>query len=140
MEDRVHFLGHRQDVNELMKAVDLLVHPSTAPEPFARTLIEGMLAGHAPIASANGGVPELITHGQTGYLFPPGDAASLRHLVARLLDDVEELAQVSAQANEHARHKFSMNSFLSGVEGHLRAAAASRPSGAFRGHAHEVPA
>ncbi|MBC7894719.1 MAG: glycosyltransferase [Cytophagaceae bacterium] len=140
MEDRVHFLGHRRNVAELMRAVDLLVHPSTAPEPFARTLIEGMLAGHAPIASANGGVPELITHGETGYLFPPGDAVALRQLVARLLDDVDELARVSAQALEHAHRDFSLSAFVTNVESHLRAAAASRPAGAWRGRAHEVPA
>jgi glycosyltransferase involved in cell wall biosynthesis len=140
MEDRVHFLGHRGDVAELMMAVDLLVHPSTAPEPFARTLIEGMLAGHAPIASANGGVPELITHGQTGYLFPPSDAVALRQIIERLLDDIDELARVSAQAFDHARREFSMSAFLNGVDAHLQAAAASRSAVAWRNRVREVPA
>lgn len=140
MEDRVHFLGHRRNVSALMRAVDILVHPSTAPEPFARTLIEGMLAGHAPIASANGGVPELISHGQTGYLFPPGDAVALRQVITRLLDDVDELARVSTQALEHAQRDFTMHAFVTGTEMHLRAAADSRPARAWRGRAHGVTA
>ena len=45
LSDRVHSLGHRNDIPELMRAVDVVVHPSIDPEPFGRTLVEAMLAG-----------------------------------------------------------------------------------------------
>jgi glycosyltransferase involved in cell wall biosynthesis len=125
MTDRVHFLGQRDDVPELMREVDLIVHPSTAPEPFARTLIEAMLSGHPPIASACGGVPELITTGRTGFLFPPGDVSALRSLLQRLLGAPETLAQVAVEARAHAFQHFAMPSFVAAVTGHLQAAAST---------------
>ncbi|MGI4952087.1 MAG: glycosyltransferase [Janthinobacterium lividum] len=74
--DRVRFLGHRADVPALMRAVDAVVHPSTEPEPFGRTLVEAMLARRPVVAAAAGAVAEIITEG-TGCLVPPGDAAAL---------------------------------------------------------------
>ncbi|MEO6445111.1 MAG: glycosyltransferase [Gemmatimonadaceae bacterium] len=138
LDGRVHFLGHRPDVAELMRNVDLVVHPSTAPEPFARTLIESMFAGHAPIASACGGVPELIDSGRTGYLFPPGDVEALRAQLRYLLDRPDELMQVATQARAHAYHHFAMPAFAASMGEHLRAAAASRGESASRRRLLEV--
>jgi glycosyltransferase involved in cell wall biosynthesis len=131
LTERVHFLGQSRDVAALMQCVDLIVHPSTAPEPFARTLIEAMLSGRAPIAAANGGVPELISDGHTGYLFLPGDALALRRVVARLLRAPEEVASVGAAARERARRDFSLATFVANTEAHLRAAAEARREGAW---------
>lgn len=138
MEDRVHFLGHRPDVAILMRNVDLVVHPSTAPEPFARTLIESIFAGHAPIASACGGVPELIDSGRTGYLFPPGDVAALRTLLQHLLETPDEVRRVAAQARAHAYAHFEMAAYVESMRAHLTAVAASRGSAASRPRLMEV--
>lgn len=137
---RVHFLGQRDDVSALMQCVDLIVHPSTAPEPFARTLIESMLAGRPPIASACGGVPELIESGRTGYLFPPGDVAALRAILQRLLASPDEVARVAVAAREHARRHFSLPAFVDAVTAHLHDAATSRTSGRARRRAQEASA
>jgi glycosyltransferase involved in cell wall biosynthesis len=125
MTDRVHFLGQRNDVAPLMQIADLIVHPSTAPEPFARTLIEAMLCGRPPIASACGGVPELIESGRTGYLFTPGDVVGLRALLRQLLDAPEHVARTVDAAREHARRNFSMPTFVAAVEAQLSATVAS---------------
>jgi glycosyltransferase involved in cell wall biosynthesis len=129
--DRVHFAGHRRDVPLLMQSVDLVVHPSTAPEPFARTLVESMLAGKAPIASACGGVPELIESGKTGHLFRPGDVAELRATLERLLASPGEVETVARAAREHALQHFSLSDYVHGIADHLRATASlhRRPDG-----------
>jgi glycosyltransferase involved in cell wall biosynthesis len=75
--DRVRFLGQRSDVPALMRAVDAVVHPSTEPEPFGRTLVEAMLARRPLIAADAGAVPEILDGGRVGLLFPPGDHAAL---------------------------------------------------------------
>jgi glycosyltransferase involved in cell wall biosynthesis len=129
MTGRVHFLGQRGDVAALMHAVDLIVHPSTAPEPFARTLIEAMLAGRPPVASACGGVPELIDSGRTGYLFPPGDVAALRGILRRLLESPQEIAHVVTAAREHAQRHFALPGFVASVTGHLHAVASAPRAG-----------
>lgn len=138
MEDRVHFLGHRSDVAVLMRNVDLVVHPSTAPEPFARTLIESIFAGHAPIASACGGVPELIDSGRTGYLFPPGDVEALRTILRHLLENPDELHRVARQARAHAYENYEMQAFLECMAGHLQAVAAKGRASTGRQHLVEV--
>lgn len=126
LEHRVHFTGQRDDISTLMQAVDLVVHPSTAPEPFARTLIESMLAGKAPIASACGGVPELIESGRTGFLFPPGDVSALRDTLARLLESPDVLERAALSARAHATEHFAMPAFVNAVSDQLHAAAESR--------------
>jgi len=132
MADRVHFLGHRRDVAVLMRNVDLVVLPSTAPEPFARTLIESIFAGHAPIASACGGVPELIESGRTGFLFPPGDVLALRATLQRLLDRPDEVRRVAEEARANAHRHYAMPAFVHAMTDHLDAVAASRTKVAIR--------
>lgn len=84
VSDRVRFLGQRGDVAALMRAVDAVVHPSTEPEPFGRTLVEAMLARRPLIAADAGAVPEIMDGGRVGMLFPPGDHAALADRLARV--------------------------------------------------------
>jgi glycosyltransferase involved in cell wall biosynthesis len=75
LEDRVSWLGEREDVPELMRALDALLLPSHE-EPFGRSLLEAM-ALEVPVLATNvGGPPELIRDGSEGYLLPPLDAAA----------------------------------------------------------------
>ncbi|MCC6927634.1 MAG: glycosyltransferase family 4 protein [Gemmatimonadaceae bacterium] len=115
IEDRVHFLGQRSDVAALLHVVDVVVHPSIAPEPFARTLIEAMMAGHAPVATRCGGVPELVMPEETGFLFPPGDTHALTTLLERLLANPDELRQRSAHVRAYARKRFSRDAYVAGI-------------------------
>lgn len=99
--DRVCFLGQRSDVPALMRAVDAVVHPSTEPEPFGRTLVEAMLARRPLVAADAGAVPEILEDGRCGLLFPPGDHAALaarlqavrEGAAAAMLDRAEQRAR-----------------------------------------------
>ena len=105
--DRVRFLGHRDDVPALMRSVDTVVHPSTEPEPFGRTLVEAMLARRPVIAADAGAAPDILDGGRVGMLFPPGDhealAACLRRVrsgaAAALVDPAEERARMFYNAD-----------------------------------------
>lgn len=79
--DRVRFLGFQPDVISLMHACDLVAHTSTAPEPFGRVVVEGMLCGRPVVAADAGGVKELVEPGRTGWLTPPGEAAALAAVI-----------------------------------------------------------
>ena len=74
--DRVHFLGFRKDVPRLMRLSDVVVHTSTAPEPFGRMIVEGMMADKPVVASRAGGATEIIEDKVNGYLVPPGNPGS----------------------------------------------------------------
>jgi glycosyltransferase involved in cell wall biosynthesis len=104
--DVVHFIGYRADARRLMRAVDIMVVPSRREgQPFA--LIEAM-AARKPVVAANvGGIPEAVTDGVTGLLFPPGDVAALADATERLLDDANVRAAMGDAARERVERDFS---------------------------------
>lgn len=106
---RVHLTGFRADIPEVMNAWDVVVHASVRPEPFGRVILEGMLLGKPVIATAAGGVPELITDGETGYLTAPGDAAALAATLARVLADPAAARAVGERARTWARRRFALD-------------------------------
>lgn len=105
--DRVHFLGHRTDVPALMKSCDVVVHTSVQPEPFGRVIVEGMLAGRPVVATAAGGVPEIVRDGRDGILTPPGDVDALACVVGRLIDDPEGSGRMARAGRECALAAFT---------------------------------
>ena len=71
---RVHFLGRRDDVFALMRAADLVVLPSRR-EGHPLALLEALALGRPAVACATGGIPEIVTHGRTGWLPVAGSTA-----------------------------------------------------------------
>ena len=116
---RVHFLGFRRDVPDLLAAVDVVVHASTAPEPFGRVIVEGMLAGRPVVATAAGGALEILTDGETGRLVPPGDAHALGRALADLLARPHRASRVAAAGQREARERFSLDAMVRRLDGHV---------------------
>ncbi|MFS8087016.1 MAG: glycosyltransferase, partial [Acidobacteriota bacterium] len=76
--DRVRFLGPRDDIPELMQALDVLVLNSRT-EAFPLTALEGLASGTPVLATAVGGTPEMIRHGENGWLVQSGNQNDLVH-------------------------------------------------------------
>ena len=87
LTEHVIITGYRKDVADHVNAVQILVHASILPEPFGRVLLEGMALRRPLVASAAGGVPEIVVDGVTGLLFRPGDASHLATCLERLLEN-----------------------------------------------------
>lgn len=83
----VRFLGEREDMPEILRALDLLVHASVRPEPFGRVLAEALACGKPVVAARAGGVPEIVDEGRTGLLVAPGDDEALAAAILDLLGD-----------------------------------------------------
>jgi glycosyltransferase involved in cell wall biosynthesis len=115
LTDRVHFLGHRQDVPKLMQAVDVMVHPSIDPEPFGRTLVEAMLAEVPVIATDAGAAPDILESGRAGTLVPPDDAHAIAVAVAAVLARPEQLATQLDYASRRARTQYSLPRMLDAI-------------------------
>ncbi|RME26871.1 MAG: glycosyltransferase [Deltaproteobacteria bacterium] len=96
----VRFLGHRPrpELAARLAAVRAVVVPSLWPENFPYAVLEAQAAARAVVASDIGGIPEQITHGRDGLLFPPGDAEALARAVRHLLTDPARARQLGAAA------------------------------------------
>lgn len=98
---RVDFRGHQDDIASVYGDLDVLVHASTAPEPFGLVVAEGMAAGLAVVAADAGGPAEVITPGVDGLLYPPGDVAALATHLETLRDD----AKLRERLGDGGRHR-----------------------------------
>lgn len=128
--DRVRFLGEREDVPALLRAADAVVHSAVDAEPFGRVVVEGMLARRPVIATGAGGVPEILTHGVTGWLTRPGDPEALVAAVnaVRAMRPAERDAMV-ARARADAETRFSVPAMVAGVARVLTGALGQPSSG-----------
>jgi glycosyltransferase involved in cell wall biosynthesis len=113
---RVHFLGFRSDVPVLMRAVDVLVHTSTAPEPFGRVIAEGMLAERPVIATAGGGASEIVTAGETAWQVQPRDPAALASAIREVLANPARARAVAAAGRADALARFTLGVTLPQTE------------------------
>jgi len=86
---------------------DILVAPSVRPEPFGRTIIEGMARQCVPIASNHGGPVEIIKNGDTGLLFSSGDHKNLSQLILSLYEDENELREIQHRARADSIERFN---------------------------------
>jgi glycosyltransferase involved in cell wall biosynthesis len=103
---RIHVLGYRPDAPALTAACNLFVLPSTKREGLARSLIEAMAYGIAPVVTDCGGSPELVQHGRSGLVVPVFDAAALAAAMRTLHDDPGLRARLGAAARERIGRDF----------------------------------
>lgn len=108
LSEKISVTGFRTDIADVMNALDVVVHTSVRPEAFGRVILEGMLLGKPVVATAAGGVPELVRDGETGFLTPPGDAHRLAQSLIPLLRDPEMRRRVGERAREWARERFNL--------------------------------
>jgi glycosyltransferase involved in cell wall biosynthesis len=104
---RVVMTGHRDDFMEVLDAADLVVHPSSR-DAFPTALLEAMAAGVPVVATAVGGIPEMIEPGRTGLLIeaPPG-WQRLAEAIDSLLGEPKRLRQLGAAARDRFEREFT---------------------------------
>ena len=83
--DRVRIVGQCDDMPAAMMLSDVVIHASTAPEPFGRVVIEAQAMGRPVIATDHGGPVETVRTGETGWRVPPGDPAALAETIDYVL-------------------------------------------------------
>ena len=115
LQEKVSFLGIRDNVSNLLANCDLFVLPSDY-EGLPLTVLEAMAAGKPVVSTRVGGVPELVEDGLTGFLVPPRDPEALAQAILRLTKD-HDLCQRMGQAGQRkALERFDISQAARGYE------------------------
>lgn len=119
VKDRVHLLGLRQDVPDLLAAADILLLSSIS-EGIPLTLIEGM-AAELPIVSTDvGGIPEIVTDQVHGLLFPAKDHQGIGRGLVRLANDANLRRTMGEAGQREAKNRFSEDAMQAAYEKLMR--------------------
>jgi len=113
--DRVTFLGHRTDIPALLHGADLAVLPSLY-EGLPLSLVEAMAAARPVVATDVGGSREVVIHGVTGLLVPPGDPEALAGAIGRVASDPALAARFGAEGRRRVEADFTAEAMVARVE------------------------
>lgn len=103
----VRFAGEVADVAPYLQAADLFLLPS-ATEGLSIALLEAMAAGLPAVVTAVGGAPDLIAHGENGWLVPPDDPGALRAAILALLDAPDRRTLLGRRARERVELEYAL--------------------------------
>jgi glycosyltransferase involved in cell wall biosynthesis len=115
LQERVHFLGFRPDARELVSLLDVLVVPSLS-EGAPLVILEAMMAGVPVVASAIGGIPDLIRHDREGLQVPPNDPMALSQAILSLLQDPVHARRLGEAGRRRAASQFRYATMLQKIE------------------------
>ncbi|TCL76755.1 glycosyltransferase involved in cell wall biosynthesis [Hydrogenispora ethanolica] len=114
LTSKVHLLGNRDDIPELLAQSKMLVMPSRW-EGLPIALLEAMAAAKPIVATPVGGIPELIESGRNGLLVPPDDVPALTAAIRRLLADPAAAAELGKHAYQDVCAKFALERYIRGL-------------------------
>jgi glycosyltransferase involved in cell wall biosynthesis len=114
VEDHVRFLGFRSDVPDLIAACDLFALPSLN-EGLPLALLEALAGGKPVVASAVGGVGEVIRHADTGLLVPAGDSRALADAIRTVLTDAALTRRMGERGRALVEAEFTCDAMVNAV-------------------------
>jgi glycogen synthase len=122
LADYVSFLGWvpPEEMPRLLRKFDILLVTSTWAEPFARVVLEGMISGLVVVATQTGGTPEIVSDGENGLLFTPGDAEDLVQKVTCLIDNPDLRKKLALAGKQTIKEKFTMTKMMDEIESFLQ--------------------
>jgi glycosyltransferase involved in cell wall biosynthesis len=124
--DRVLFTGARRDVTALNHVIDVFMLPSRE-EALPLAVLEAMAAQRPVVASAVGGVPEVVVDGQTGYLFEPDDRDGFVRAVSTLLGRPDLRRDFGRRGQQRVRDRFGVDRMVRETLAYYRDLVGSTP-------------
>lgn len=119
ISDRVHFAGYQSRPEQFLHAMDIFALTSRL-EGMPLAILEAWAAGLPVIASRVGGVPRMISAGQTGLLFDFGDEAALGESMSRLLESPDEARRLGEAGRDYVRSRYDLRVMADTYERHYR--------------------
>ncbi len=115
LEKNVRILGFRDDIPDLLRAADIFAF-SSLWEAMGRSMIEAMLVGRAVVVPAIYGIPEVVQHGETGWLYEVGKTDQLAAGISHLLAHPDERGKLGQNAQELTRRLFDLRNMVMQIE------------------------
>jgi glycosyltransferase involved in cell wall biosynthesis len=115
LESNFHFLGFRNDIQNLLNVFDIFVLPSIS-EGLPNVILEAMACKKPVVATSVGGIPEAVVHGITGFLVPVKNPASMAQAVVRLLENKKFLIEMGQKGRQRVEEEYSLDKEISEFE------------------------
>ncbi len=115
LSKKVHLLGRRDDIPQIMNLLDIFVLPSFS-EGLSNTLLEAMSCGTPVVACDVGGNKEIIRQDITGFLYESNNVNELCSILNDLSNDKDQITRLSKQSREHILANYSLNSMVTNYE------------------------
>jgi glycosyltransferase involved in cell wall biosynthesis len=106
--DNIHLFGFLKRMPWILPNCDLAVLPSLRREGLPRGIIEAMIGGAVPIVTDSGGSPELVEHGTSGFVVPPGESKPIRDRMLQLYEDAPLKSRMSDAARARILNDFTV--------------------------------
>ena len=116
LADRVSFLGFRDDINNIINALDIVTVPSTWDEPCSAVIQQAMALKKPVIGTTTGGSPEMIFDAITGFLVPPADSKSLAGAILKLAGDPSLRQEMGEAGATRVETLFSLSVMVDKIE------------------------
>ena len=111
---RVHFLGARRDLGDLLAAMDVFVMPSLW-EGLPLSMILAMGAGMPVVATEVAGIPEIVADGETGWLVPAGNSLALATALVDVFADRSRAMKIGSAAREYVLPRFGVDGYVKSI-------------------------
>lgn len=115
-EQLVQFTGHREDIPEVLRAIDVLCIPSVRHEGVPQIGLQALASGTSVVGSDCGGIPEIIQEGRTGRIFPAGDAVKLASRILETFQDTEATNRMIHEGRKLVESRYNLDLMLDQLE------------------------
>jgi glycosyltransferase involved in cell wall biosynthesis len=116
LREHISLLGHREDVPEIMAALDLIVHPSYANEGIPQSILQAFAMRKPVIASDTGAIREIVIDRETGLLIKPGDPMEIAESVIELYNNTELMTSLGNEGRRLVVREHSIEKMLDKIE------------------------
>ena len=116
LQDHVYFAGFREDVHRVLATLNMFVLPSTAGEGVPQAITQAMAMGVPVVATAIGGIPEVVVHEKTGMLAPVNDVSALIQCIQTMLNNTSLRDKIIHNAQRLIAQSYSVEVMLDAVE------------------------
>jgi len=119
LENKVSYLGFREDIPKVLASLDIFVLPSILPDSFPTVILEAMAAAKPILATQTGGAVEMVAEGKTGFIIEPEDLETGVSQLSKLIEQKDLRNQLGEAGRNRVLSEFSLEAFEERIKKHL---------------------